>query len=149
MLLSIKERILCKTSFQVGMDLEKVQKQGRDERTQEAYPTFAMYFCRCKVVFLRSFIVPCLWLPCVNSIRFPNKVWLIVCCSVVLPRLVLTDGTNLQPPGHWISARNTFWNHTTSSSKWLVVVSVNGCPVRIYLCTNSKKVLMGCHQTVH
>ena len=23
---------------------EKVQKKGRDERTQEYYPTFAMYF---------------------------------------------------------------------------------------------------------
>ena len=26
-------------TFQVGMDQEKVQKQGRDENTQEVYPT--------------------------------------------------------------------------------------------------------------
>ena len=38
------------------MELKKVQKQGRDERMQEDYPTFAVYFCRCRVVFLRSFI---------------------------------------------------------------------------------------------
>ena len=38
------------------MELKKVQKQGRDERTQEDYPTSGVYFCRCRVVFLRSFI---------------------------------------------------------------------------------------------
>ena len=38
------------------MELKKAQKQGRDERTQEDYPTSAVYFCRCRVVFLRSFI---------------------------------------------------------------------------------------------
>ena len=38
------------------MELKKVQKQGRDERTQEDYRTSAVYFCRCTVVFLRSFI---------------------------------------------------------------------------------------------
>ena len=51
-----KGKSFCKTSFQVGMDLKKVQKQGRDERTQEDYPKSAVYFCRCRVVFLRSFI---------------------------------------------------------------------------------------------
>ena len=35
------EKSLCETSFQVGMDLKKVQKQGRDGRTQEDYPTSA------------------------------------------------------------------------------------------------------------
>ena len=35
---------------------EKVQKQGRDERTQEDYRASAVYFCRCTVVFLHSFI---------------------------------------------------------------------------------------------
>ena len=30
--------------------------EGRHERTQEDYPTPAVYFCRCWVVFLRSFI---------------------------------------------------------------------------------------------
>ena len=29
----------CKTSLQVRMDLRKVQKQDRDERMQEEYPT--------------------------------------------------------------------------------------------------------------
>ena len=38
------------------MEPKKVQKQGRDERTQEDYPTTGVYFCRCRVVFLRSFI---------------------------------------------------------------------------------------------
>ena len=38
------------------MELKKVQKQGRDERTQEDYPISGVYFCRCRVVFLRSFI---------------------------------------------------------------------------------------------
>ena len=48
----------CKTWFQLGMELKKLQKQGRDERTQEDYPTSAVYFCRCtcRVVFLCSFI---------------------------------------------------------------------------------------------
>ena len=48
----------CKTSFQVGLDQKKVQKQDRDERTQENYPTCtsAVYFCRCRVVFLRFFV---------------------------------------------------------------------------------------------
>ena len=32
--------------------MELKQKQGRDERTQENYPTSAVYFCRCPVVFL-------------------------------------------------------------------------------------------------
>ena len=35
---------------------EKGHKQVRDERTQEDYLTIAVYFCRCRVVFLRSFI---------------------------------------------------------------------------------------------
>ena len=46
----------CKTSFQSRMELKKGQKQGRDEGTQEDYPTSAVYFCRCQVVLLRSFI---------------------------------------------------------------------------------------------
>ena len=32
------KKVSVKTSFPVGMDLEKVQKQGRDESTQEHYP---------------------------------------------------------------------------------------------------------------
>ena len=46
----------CKTSFQLGIGLKKGQKRGRDEKTQEDYPTSAVYFRRCRVVFLRSFI---------------------------------------------------------------------------------------------
>ena len=34
----------CKTSFQVGMNPKKVQKQGRNERTRENYPTPTVYF---------------------------------------------------------------------------------------------------------
>ena len=50
-----KGKGFCITSFNLGMGLKKVQKQGRDERTQEDYP--AVYFFRCKVVvFLRFFI---------------------------------------------------------------------------------------------
>ena len=51
------------------MELKKVQKQGRDERTQEDYPTSGVYFCRCRVVYLRSFI-PALFLYFFSSI--PN-----------------------------------------------------------------------------
>ena len=36
-------------------DLKNGQKLGRDERMQD-YPTSAVYFYRCRVVFLRSFI---------------------------------------------------------------------------------------------
>ena len=32
-----REKSFCKTCFQVGMELKKVQKQGRDEKTQEDY----------------------------------------------------------------------------------------------------------------
>ena len=35
---------LCKTEFQVAMDLKRVQKLGRDERMQEDYPTTAVYY---------------------------------------------------------------------------------------------------------
>ena len=45
-----------KASFHLRMDLKKVKKQGSDERTQEDYPTSAVYFCRCWVAFLHSFI---------------------------------------------------------------------------------------------
>ena len=38
------------------MEPKKVQKQGRDERTQEDYPTSGVYFCRYRVAFLHSFI---------------------------------------------------------------------------------------------
>ena len=38
------------------MEPKKVQKQGRDERTQEDYPTSAKIHTRCRVVSLRSFI---------------------------------------------------------------------------------------------
>ena len=51
-----REKSFCKTWFQVGMELKKVQKQGRDERMQEDYLTSAKKNTRCRVVFLRSFI---------------------------------------------------------------------------------------------
>ena len=36
--------------------IKKIKTISRDERKQEDYPTSAVYFCRCRVVFLRSFI---------------------------------------------------------------------------------------------
>ena len=66
------------------MKLKKVQKQGTDERTQEDYPTSAVYFCRCRVVFLRSFI-SALFLYLFSSIPTWNEVsWKLVplvCCA--------------------------------------------------------------------
>ena len=38
------------------MDLKKVQKQGRDERTQEGYPTSVKIHSICQVAYLCSFI---------------------------------------------------------------------------------------------
>ena len=35
----LREKSFCKISFQVGMDLSKGQKQGKDEKIQEHYPT--------------------------------------------------------------------------------------------------------------
>ena len=37
------------------MEPKKVQKQARDERTQEDYPTSAKIHTRCRVVFWRLF----------------------------------------------------------------------------------------------
>ena len=45
----MREKSFYKTSFQLGMGLKKVKKQGRDEKTQEDYPTSAVYFCRRRV----------------------------------------------------------------------------------------------------
>ena len=53
---TLGKKCLCKSSFQVGMDLEKVHKQGRDVRTQEDYLTSAKIHSRCSVVFLCSSI---------------------------------------------------------------------------------------------
>ena len=39
-----REKSFSKTSFQLRMDLKNGQKQGRAERTQEGYPTFAVVF---------------------------------------------------------------------------------------------------------
>ena len=50
------KKVSVKLDFKLGMELKKVQKQGRDERTQEDYPTSAKIHTRCRVVFLRSFI---------------------------------------------------------------------------------------------
>ena len=43
----------CKTWFQVGIELKKYRNK---DRMQEDCPTSAVYFRRCRVVFLRSFI---------------------------------------------------------------------------------------------
>ena len=59
LLLITREKSFCKTSFQVGMDLEKVQKQGRDERTQEEIPYICKIHSRCRVVFLLFSSLPC------------------------------------------------------------------------------------------
>ena len=48
------KKVSVKLDSKLGKELKKVQKQGRDERTQEDYPTSGVYFCRCRVVFLRS-----------------------------------------------------------------------------------------------
>ena len=50
------KKVYVKLDFKLGKELKKVQKQGRDERTQEDYPTSAKIHTRCRVVFLRSFI---------------------------------------------------------------------------------------------
>ena len=41
------------------MDLENVQKQGRDERTQEEIPYICKIHSRCRVVFLLFSSLPC------------------------------------------------------------------------------------------
>ena len=53
--LLVGKKSFCKTWSEVGMEPKKVQRQGRDERTQEDYPTSAKIHTRCRVVFLRSF----------------------------------------------------------------------------------------------
>ena len=50
------KKVSVKLDSKLGKELKKVQKQGRDERTQEDYPTSAKIHTRCRVVFLRSLI---------------------------------------------------------------------------------------------
>ena len=50
------KKVSVKLDFKIGIELKKVQKQGRDERTQEDYRKSAKIHSRCTVVFLRSFI---------------------------------------------------------------------------------------------
>ena len=48
----------CETSFQVELEVQKVQKQGRDENVQEDYPIWSIccVICSsCRVVFLSFF----------------------------------------------------------------------------------------------
>ena len=47
-------RSFCNTSFQLRTDLKVGQKQGRDERTPEGYPTFVKMHSKCRVVVLNS-----------------------------------------------------------------------------------------------
>ena len=56
MQLKLGKKVSLKLDLKLGMELKKVQKQGRDERTQEDYPTSAKVHSKCRVVFLRSFI---------------------------------------------------------------------------------------------
>ena len=53
---TLGKKVSVKLDFKLEKELKKVQKQGRDERTQEDYPTSAKIHTRCRVVFLRSFI---------------------------------------------------------------------------------------------
>ena len=71
--LKLGGKSFCKTWFEVGMELKKVQKQGRDESTQEDYPTTAKIHIRSRVTFLRSFI-SALFLYFFNSIPTWNQV---------------------------------------------------------------------------
>ena len=50
------KKVSVKLDFKLGMELKKVHIQGRDETTQEDYPTSAKIHTRCRVVFLRCFI---------------------------------------------------------------------------------------------
>ena len=50
------ERKLLKNFISSRDGPKKAQKQGSYERMQEDYPTSAVYFCRCRVIFLHSFI---------------------------------------------------------------------------------------------
>ena len=48
---------ICKTTFQVWMDLKKYTNKAWDERTPEDYPTSVVCFLHmCRIVFLHSFI---------------------------------------------------------------------------------------------
>ena len=50
------KKVSVKLDSMLEKELKKVQKQGRDERTQEDYPTSAKIHTRCREVLLRSFI---------------------------------------------------------------------------------------------
>ena len=54
--IKLGKKVSVKLDFKLGKELKKVQKQGRDKRTQEDFPTSAKIHTRCRVVFLRSFI---------------------------------------------------------------------------------------------
>ena len=54
--IGLGKKVSVKLDSKLGKELKKVQKQGRDERTQEDYPTSAKIHTRCRGVFLRSFI---------------------------------------------------------------------------------------------
>ena len=51
-----EEREFNLTSYHLRIELIKGQKQGRDERTQQEYPTSVAHLWKCRVVFLCSFI---------------------------------------------------------------------------------------------
>ena len=82
-----REKTFYKTSFQLGKGVKKVQKQGRHERKQEDYPTSAVYFCRSRVVFLRSFISalsPPFFRPILNSDEVLEKLVFLVLIRLMM-----------------------------------------------------------------
>ena len=58
----LRKKPFSKTSFQLRMELKKGQKQDRDERMQEEYPTSAVYFlqmsCSLLAFFHLCFVCP-------------------------------------------------------------------------------------------
>ena len=50
------KKFFCKIKFKLRIDRAEKRTEGRDEKTQEDYRTSAVYFCRCPVLLLRSFI---------------------------------------------------------------------------------------------
>ena len=97
-----REKSFCKTSFQLGMGLKKVQKQGRDGRMQEDYQTSAKIHSRCRVVFLHTFISTLflyLFSPSLTEMKFYRN----FCCAG--DKRVENARSNLSPPPPQLSNR--------------------------------------------
>ena len=63
------------------MELKKGRKRGREETTQEDYPTFAKIHSRCQVVFLHSFL-SALFRPFFSSILKGSSIIISIFTSV-------------------------------------------------------------------